>query len=114
MPLNTQIKRDGDALIIAWGSFHVAAMIIAASYDSGKGPFEDNTEPEMAVNKETGERGHYISPSDCFLLCDYGHIAMTPLNDGPYTLTRSYTFVDGMDGEVFTLQAGDVLKMWRD
>ncbi len=39
MPLNTQVIRNGEPLEIHWGYFHVAAMVFAASIDSGKGPF---------------------------------------------------------------------------
>ena len=117
MPLNTLIERDGKPLVLRWGDFHLCAMVFAASWDSGKGIFEDNTEPPMEepeyVNKPgRGPLGHYIQPSMSFLI-GYHHIGATPLNDGSYTLKKNYTFVDAYDGEILELKAGDVLSMSR-
>lgn len=40
MPLNTEIIRDGETLKLRWGAFHITAMVIAASIDSGESPFK--------------------------------------------------------------------------
>jgi hypothetical protein len=115
MPLNTEIIRDGKPLTLEWGGFHVVAMVCAAAWDSGKGPFEDNTEPpvQTEVVDDKTYTGHFIAPSDVWKVMSYGTLAMTPLNDGSYKLKHSYTFVDCQDLEVFILQPGDVLHAYR-
>ena len=117
MPLNTFIERDGEPLQLRWGGFHMCAMVFAASWDSGEGIFEDNTEPEMEepeyANKEGhGPLGHYIHPSYSMMI-SYPHIGMTPLNNGPYILKKDYRFVDAQDGEILDLKAGDKLIAYR-
>jgi hypothetical protein len=114
MPLNTEITRDGKALEIHWGHFHVAAMVLAATMDSGEGPFA----PEHCSRKGMyGTDGPddlmNISPAQVFGLVDYGAIGATPLNTAAYTLREKYVFQDTSDGEIFTLLPGDVLSMYR-
>jgi len=119
MPLNTVIERDGKVLKMpkGWGGFHLMSMLYAVSWDSGKGCFEDNTEPAMETPELTdgsgyGPEGHYVNGYHSAMI-HYGHIAATALNDGNYTLKKDYTFVDSADGEILELKAGDVLKAWR-
>lgn len=118
MPLNTVIKRNGKTLKVRWGGFHVAAMVCAAAWDSGEGPFTDgNTEPEMMTQATPqGEEvtGHYLGMKDAWELMSYPVIATTPLNSGGYTLEHDYTFVDCSDGEIFPLKKGDELIAFRD
>lgn len=117
MPLQTSITRDGELVKLSWGQFHVAAMVIAAALDSGKGPFKDNS--LTGILREGAEVPDYptepitLAPGDCFPLADYYVIALTPLNDGPYTLQHDHHFRDASDGEDFPLKAGDVLHAWR-
>ena len=41
MPLNTEIERNGEALILCWGDFHLNAMYTAAIKESAPDtPFE--------------------------------------------------------------------------
>jgi hypothetical protein len=118
MPLNTSIIRNGDLLKMpnGWGGFHVAAMVLAAAIDSGKGPFADNTANGIVkgdpIDYPTEPIG--IAPSDSCGLCDYGVIAMTPLNNGNYILTSDHFFKDLADGEELHLLAGDTLVAYRD
>jgi hypothetical protein len=113
MPLNTQIQRNGQALPIHWGSFHVAAMVLAATFDSGQGPYEDNR-PESIIGEKYRPGDPIGIPRNiAFQLTSYGVIATTPLNDGDYTLKAGYVFADATDGEVFELKPGDILSAWR-
>jgi len=114
MPLDTQIKRNGKLLAMpeGWGGFHVAAMVFAASMDSGEGPFPDNS--LMGIYKTDDHSARLgVSQRDVWSLVDYSAIGRTPLNMGSYTLKADYTFVDNMDGEVLDLKAGDVLMAYR-
>ena len=119
MPLNTKIIRDNETLHLpnGWGGFHVVAMTLAATYDSHKGPFLDNTEPPYTTRDIKGNPippGHYITSADTFRLMSYEVIGATPLNDGVYTIKKKdYTFIDAQDGEVLTLRVGDELHAWR-
>lgn len=109
MPLNTEIKRNGETLKVRWGGFHVVAMTIAAAVDSDwKCLFKNDVRPEKYPFEPIP-----VGPSDVFHLMDYVHIGMTPLNDGPYTLKSPHKFLDTADGEVFELLAGDVLIAGR-
>lgn len=113
MPLNTEILRDGKPLPIRWGQFHVAAMVLAATFDSGQGPYEDNR-PEIIVGEGySPDVPIGIPRSIAFQLTSYGAIATTPLNDGEYTLKAGYTFADASDGEIFELKPGDTLIAYR-
>lgn len=117
MPLITQITRDGEPLTLTWGDFHVAAMVIAAALDSGKGPWAENTIHGIASQWE--DKLTYpadplpISFKDAWSICSYPVIAATPLNDGPYTLTKPHRFIDQRDGEVLDLLPGDILSAYR-
>jgi hypothetical protein len=115
MPLNTQIMRDGKVLKVKWGGFHVAAMVIAASADSGKGPYKDMKSFKAEIKGLMEKQGAVgINPSDTWSLMDYGAISMTPLNAADYTLKERWVFQDNTDGEKWELLPGDVLKMWRN
>jgi hypothetical protein len=111
MPLNTQIMRDGKNLPVRWGGFHVGAMVLAASWDSGTGPFEDNSPP---TDIDYPTEPCPLSFRDAFSLMSYPVIATTPLNKGEYTLTGTHRFIDTSDGELFELLPGDILRAWRD
>lgn len=123
MPLNTQIERKGEALPVRWGEFHVACMVLAAAWDSGEGPFTDNTDPRDRDEKPKFANGdeldypvepYPVSPREVFNLVMYPIISATPLNSGEYVLKREHRFVDVTDGEVLELLPGDVLKAWRN
>jgi len=117
MPLETRIVRDGAPLTMPWGSFHVAAMIVAASIDSGQGPFDDNT--VTGVLKPDHEPIDYpdqpipLGPGDAFRLCDYAVIARTPLSYDGYVLKAKHHFVDTSDEEDLVLLPGDKLVAYR-
>lgn len=110
MPLETQIIRDGKPLQLRWGDFHVAAMAIACSYDSGTGIFEDNSYPAPPYPEQP--RG--IGPGETFLICMYPVLAKCAVGKfGSYTLTKEHKFVELMTGEELHLLPGDILKMHR-
>lgn len=116
MPLNTQIKRDGKMLSLpnGWGGFHVAAMVLGSSADSGVGPYEDMpafVKEARGLMKKQGTIG--ISPGTVFKLTDYAVIGATPLNAQPYKMKERWKFTDITDGEVFELLPGDELIAWR-
>jgi hypothetical protein len=116
MPLNTQIIRNGEALRLHWGDFHVAAMALAASFDAGTGPVSDPTkvyevEPERFACYP--DAAFPITRRLAFELTSYPVLGLTPLNDGMYTLTRKHKFQDLADGEVLELLPGDVLHAYR-
>jgi hypothetical protein len=114
MPLNTQIIRNDEELKLKWTSFHVAAMVIAAAMDSGKGPYEDNSPMGIVGSEEYNGEVIGVSGKDAFVLMNYYVIATTPLNHGSYVLKNDYTFGDRMDGEILELKAGDKLVAYRD
>lgn len=117
MPLNTQIIRDGEPMKIRWGNFHIAAMALAASFDSGTGPVSS---PDKVYEAPPGEFDCYpdapfpISRQVSFMLAEYGALGKTPLNEGSYTLTKRHKFMDMMDGEILALLPGDILRAWRN
>jgi len=114
MPLNTQIKRDGKVLPLNWGGFHVAAMVIAVSADSGTGPYQDMksfVDEAKGLMEKQGTIG--ISPGSVFRLTDYTVIGATPLNSKSYKLKKRWKFTDIVDGEVLELLPGDELSAWR-
>ncbi len=115
MPLPTQIVRDGEPLSMKWGSFHIAAMVYAASIDSGVGPFVDMDAVVASAKRLMEEQGCIgIDGSAQFDLSAYHILAATPLNSGSYTLKGAYRFHDNLDGEVLDLQPGDELHVWRN
>ena len=113
MPLNTQILRDGEPLDLRWSDFHVAAMVCAVAYDSGEGPFVDNT-PEQDGYPDTPQP---INAKNCWDLCNYLVIAMTPFQrQSRYTLQGTHRFADntGCELGVLELLPGDELVMYRN
>ena len=109
MPLETQIKRNGRVRKLRWGGFHVTAMIVAASWDSGQGVFEDNTPQPSSKADPIG-----ISPKNVWELMDYGRIAQTPMGHGGYEIKNGpYFFQDVTDGEILEIRTGDVLIAGR-
>lgn len=125
MPLETEIRRNGKPLKLRWSGFHVTAMVMAAAFDSGEGPFQGKQEPgKYRYNDDAPEYAGMtnedypgapcpINPGDSWLLCSYPYIAMTPLNKGKYTLKETHRFLDTTDGEVLELLPGDELRAWR-
>lgn len=116
MPLNTQILRNGKALSIRWGGFHVAAMALASAFDSGEGPLADITKiyaVEPALFDCYPDAPFPISRSIEFHLTSYSALAQTPLNNGSYTLQYKHQFRDMEDGEIFVLLPGDTLVAFR-
>lgn len=112
MPLITQVIRNGQPLELAWGDFHIAAMITAVSLDTGEGPFKDNTWRGIIGVDEPQPVN--ITRRLAFLLSYYTIIGSTVFNDErSYTLKGEYTFIDASDGERFTLEPGDELVMYR-
>jgi hypothetical protein len=138
MPLHTSISRNGDTLKLRWSDFHVAAMAIAAACDDPTNPeaklFKDGPRdrPEFFYQHEDvvpewfdrewegKDQTSYpdvpcpISRNDAWTLASYGYLAMTPLNSGGVTLKRRHSFLDCTDGEILTLEPGDVLRAFRD
>lgn len=120
MPLATQIIRDGEPLKLHWGEFHVAAMALAASFDS-----EDCGNAISAPEKIYEGHGDPrewecypdapfpVSQLVAFLLSSYAALSNTPLSGGEYTLKGKHKFHDQADGEVLELLPGDVLKAWE-
>lgn len=124
MPLHTSIRRDGEPLQLHWGEFHIAAMVCAAAFDSNKGPFVGQQEPDFQYSDTDDEYAGKnaesypevpcpISPKNSFELAMYHIIATTPLNDGSYTLKKEHKFVDCVDGEILHLLPGDELCVSR-
>ena len=116
MPLHTQVIRDGEALSLPWGGFHVAAMVYAVTIDSGKGPFTDNESVAEQAKGLMAKQGVIpINRSDSFALMDYGVLAATPLNEGRYTMQHiDLKFLDMTDGEEFEIKVGDELVAYRN
>jgi hypothetical protein len=110
MPLNTQVERDGETLSIPWGHFHVAAMAVATMYEHPE--IWKDARPIEGVIEDYPLAPMPLTPSDVFLLVDYGVLgAIFP--EGSYTLRDSHAFIDTTDGEIFRLEPGDVLRVWR-
>jgi len=118
VPLITQVIRGGEPLGMkrGWGGFHIAALALAASFDSGQGPFAD---PAGIYKQDLPGLAYYpdapfpVNRQVVFYLADYGALGLTPLNGGSYTLTRKQAFMDLADGEVLRLEPGDVLIAQR-
>lgn len=132
MPLHTQIIRDGEPLHIEWREATVAAMAIAASLDGpSKGVFDkkytaDNP-PPFAYPEEKNDgplagkdQTTYpdtpmpIDPQASFQIAMYPALAVTPLNEGEFTVTHHHKFVDTMDGYEIEFLPGDVLRAFRN
>lgn len=124
MPLNTQIVRNNQPLRLRWGGFHIAAIVIAAAFDSGQGPFKVNTPQGIARLEKWGPKGRRIArryplvpfPVSRFMvwvLESYPVIDSTPMGHDGYVLTRRHQFIDCSDGEILDLLPGDVLTAYR-
>lgn len=118
MPLETSITRNGKLLQLRWGGFHLAAMILAATIDSGKGPFEDNTLEGLIGKENAGkypQQAISINPADANAIIGFGYPTLfaTPLGNGNYTLKSAHRFEDTEDGEILELLPGDVLSAHR-
>jgi hypothetical protein len=120
MPLNTTIIREGHALRLRWGNFHVAAMALAAAFDAGAPPFGDLTaiydDPSLPPQMFDcyPDAAFPITRQIAFELTSYPVIGKTPLNDGRYVLKGRHTFLDCTDGEVLRLLPGDELHAYRN
>jgi hypothetical protein len=113
MPLTTQIIRNGEPLKVRWGDFHIAAMALAAGFESKEGPLGD-----MAAIYENVKHVHPympfpISRGVAFYVSTYPALATTPLNEGNYTLKYGHSFIDLADREVLVLLPGDELVAYR-
>ena len=115
MPLITSIERDGELLQLHWGDFHIAAMVLASSLDSGTGPFTENT-PEAVIGHpyEEIDEPIAINRAVCLQLASYPVLSATPMSHDAYVLKRDWSFVDVADGEVLALKAGDALTAYRN
>jgi hypothetical protein len=114
VPLETEVLRNGRRRRdIKWQGFHVAAMIIAAALDSGKGPWEDNTQEGVFGDRVPGYPSEPapITRSDIWQLVSYPVIATTPLGRGSYVLKNDHRFM--FEGTLFELRAGDELRTAR-
>jgi hypothetical protein len=89
-------------------------MTLAAALDSGQGPWESNTIEFIFEGQLPADTPIPVSRALWRRLMSYSVIALTPLNDGSYTLQKNWTFRDPEDGEILALQAGDVLIAYRD
>lgn len=116
MPLNTVITRStGEVAELRWTDFHVAAMILASTYDAGPAALAKLFTKVPEIDLTNPEEPFVISPSDAFGMANYMVIGMSPLNSQSYTIQRGpYYFRDGM-GQVddLVLNPGDVLDAWR-
>jgi len=103
-------------LRLHWGDFHVCAMALAASFDSGEGPFAkfaDIYDTDPKTFECYPDAPFPIQRDIAFMMCSYPMLAKTPLDNGTYTLKRKHKFIDRVDGEVLELLPGDVLNAWR-
>lgn len=142
MPLNTQILRDGKHVHRSGNWWIVGAMMFTAAVDSGKGPFKNNSfralegrelpkadewhnqdtcddfkqdKDNPQICKGCGKAFPIVIDRALMLHINYGTLATTPLNYGRYTVKNGpYVFVDQSDGEIFTIQPGDILVAYRD
>lgn len=126
MPLETQIIRNNKPLPVKWSEFHVAAMVCAAAWDSGQGPWEIN-EPafEYSSGQYKGKSGFDypevpapLSMMNCFQITMYPAIGATPLSREGYVLKNPHKFLDcsglAVAGEeIFELLPGDKLVAYR-
>jgi hypothetical protein len=118
MPLNTQIIRNGEALKLRWGNFHIAAMALASMFDADyegviQGP-EDVYQVDLRMFECYPDAAFPVTRQMAFVLTDYGALGKTPLNYGRYTLKGKHKFLDENDGEVLELLPGDMLHAYRD
>jgi hypothetical protein len=116
MPLETQIVRNGEALSLHWGDFHIAAMALAAGFDAEMEPLSHPTKiydlpPERFACYP--DAAFPITGSLAFTLSSYPMLAKTPLNEGRYVLKSRHKFLDRADGEVLELLPGDLLIAQR-
>lgn len=111
MPLITSIERDGERLKLpnGWGGFHVVSIVFASHFDVGSSPFTNGWQPPESYPETPMEIGNGFSH-----VMDYGVIALSPLNAGRVTLTKTHRFRDENDGEILELLPGDVLIAYRN
>jgi hypothetical protein len=117
MPLTTKITRDGEVRTMpnGWGGFHVAAMVLTAMAEDPRQESHEKVRDMLRTWHRTNgdEAPMPISPGDAHACMDYGIMATTALNDGPYTVKERHVFVDIQDDEIFELLPGDQLHAWR-
>lgn len=125
MPLVTQILRNDGPLKppSGWNEFACAAMVLAAAFDSGKGPFDGKQEPEFEWKEGAwaGKTGANYPDAPCpisaynsFMLTTYSIIGTTPLSREGYTLKQKQSFYDLVVGQRFDLEPGDKLIAYRE
>jgi hypothetical protein len=116
MPLNTSITRNGELIPLRWGNYHIAAMALAACFETGKGTI---TSPADVYQIDSSIWACYpdmpfpITRQVANMLAEYGALSKTPLNEGIYTLTEKHKFIDIADGEILILLPGDILSAYR-
>lgn len=89
MPANTQIVRNGEAISLRWGWWHIEKLYEAAG----------NEDSRVIVKRKDGE-------SEMFHM-------MFPNHPSTFTFRKYHKFVDESDGEVFEIFPGDEYSAWR-
>lgn len=113
MPLNTEIKRDGQTVRPegGWQSWHVAAMVAAIAFerdDDMFGEFGPN-DPDAYPDEPQG-----ISVRNEIDFVNYPVIGMAFAYQTEYTLKQEHRFVSAGQGTgELHLMPGDILKAWR-
>lgn len=100
MPLQTRICRDGKALSLCWGGWHLQVMRDTAILEM-LGYTMESAPRELVYDTEAWR--------------DHSHreLPKTELHStGKQTLQHHWNWRDPADGEVLRLQPGDVLEMW--
>ena len=118
MPLKTQIIRSGKSVPLRWGDFHIAAMVLASSFDAETfiphpwDVYEKFQEPEYWECYP--DAPFPIHRNISWDLSNYPVIWKSPLGNTEYVLTRRHAFRDLDDGEILKLYPGDILMAWRE
>lgn len=107
MPLNVEVRRQGDTLKLRWDHFALSAVFTAA--------FKEGM-PEQKVNDDLTFGG--LAPGqwvDFSLAPVYWMEGIDLLDKGEQTLKMRHEFKSMRDDEEvkITLLPGDVLKAWR-
>jgi hypothetical protein len=93
MPVQTMILRDNDPLVIGWGYWHLECLHRLAAHQT-LGVAVDATYDEIMEASEAQDEVISFFPSR-------------------FTYTVGATYVDPSDGEVFTIEPGDVFCCCR-
>lgn len=112
MPINSQIIRDGQTLPVRWSQFHIAAMAIAIMFEEPEK--WDGAKPNDDIIELYPGSPQPIGPRDTFMIVTYPVLAAVWDDRDEVTLEHAHAFEDVSDGEVFKLNKGDKLRIWRD